>query len=90
MKQQSAASSRLWATAANASRKTTALIRKLWSFLTVLNVLMLSSALLMLGTVADNSSDARYNDLDHRMMCTCESGPANGMGLARCQQVLLE
>jgi len=65
-------------------------IRKLWPFVVVLIGLMLSSALLVFGTAADNESDARYNDLGHRMLCTCESVPANGMGLARCQQVLLE
>ena len=51
---------------------------------------MLSSVLLMFGTAAENGSDARYNDLGHRMLCTCEGVPAAGMGLARCQQVMLE
>jgi cytochrome c-type biogenesis protein CcmH len=65
-------------------------IRKLWPFMVVLAGLMLSSALLMFGTASDNGSDARYNDLGHRMLCPCEGATATGMGLARCQQVLLE
>lgn len=90
MKQQSSIISRFWATTANAPRKATPR-RKLSSFMAVLTLLMLSlSALLILGATADNSSDARYNDLGHRLMCTCESVPANGMGLARCQQVVVE
>ena len=51
---------------------------------------MLSSALLILGATADNSTDARYHDLGHRLMCTCENVPASGMGLARCQQIVVE
>jgi hypothetical protein len=43
-------------------------IRKLWPFVAVLTGLMLSSALLMFGTAADNGSDARYNDLGHRLV----------------------
>ena len=50
---------------------------------------MLSSALLILGATADNRTDARYNDLGHRLMCTCESVPATGMGLTRCQQTVV-
>ena len=52
MKQPSAISSRFWATTANASRKATSSVRKLWSFLAVLTLLMLSSAVLILGATA--------------------------------------
>ena len=52
-------------------------------------LLLAISSLLLLGAATDGS-DARYNDLGHRMLCACESVPATGMGLARCQQVLLE
>jgi cytochrome c-type biogenesis protein CcmH/NrfF len=90
VKQPYAVSSRLWATTANASRKATSSVRNLWSFLAVVTLLMLSSALLILGATADNSTDARYNDLGHKLMCTCESVPATGMGLARCQQIVVE
>jgi cytochrome c-type biogenesis protein CcmH len=65
-------------------------IRTLWPLVVVLTGLMVSSTLLVFGTAADNGSDARYNDLGHRMLCTCESVAATGMGLARCRQVLLE
>jgi cytochrome c-type biogenesis protein CcmH/NrfF len=90
VKQQSAIISRFWATTVNAPCKPTPRVRNLWSFLAVVTLLMLSSALLILGATADNSTDARYNDLGHRLMCTCESVPATGMGLARCQQIVVE
>jgi len=79
MKHPSAISSRLSTTA---SRKAATRVRKLWSLLAISTVLMLSTA-------ADNSSDARYNDLGHRMICTCDSAPA-AMGPRGCRQVLLE
>src|SRR5713101_2959154 len=82
MKQQSALSSRLSATTANASRKATTRVRKLWSLLAISTVLMLSTA-------ASDTRAARYNDLGHRMMCTCDSAPA-ATGPRWCQQVLLE
>lgn len=82
MKQQFAISSRLSATTANASRKPTTCVHKLWSLLAISTVLMLSTA-------ADNSSDARYNDLGNRMMCTCDSAPA-AMGPNGCRQILLK
>jgi cytochrome c-type biogenesis protein CcmH/NrfF len=72
MKQQSAISSRHSTTTANASRKATTPVRKLSSLLAISTVLMLSAA-------PGDTSAARYNDLGHRMMCTCN-----------CQQVLLE
>jgi hypothetical protein len=89
VKQQSVIISRFWATTANAPRKATPRPRKLWSFLAVLT-LMLSSALLILGATADNRTDARYNDLGHRLLCPCESVPATGMGLGWCQQIVVE
>jgi cytochrome c-type biogenesis protein CcmH len=92
VKQQSPIISRFWATTANAPRKATPRVRKPWSFLAVLTMLMLGSALLMLATAADNSTDARYNDLGHRLMCTCESVSATGIGGAgpACKQMVVE
>ena len=58
------------------------------TLLPLLSLLVISS-LPLLGAATDGS-DARYDDIGHRLMCTCESAPATGMGLARCQQVLLE
>ncbi len=60
-------------------------VRKLWSLLTVLTMLMLSMA-------ATDTSDARYNKLGHRMICMCESEPVafSNAGLRGCRQVLLE
>ena len=81
MKQQSAISSRLSATTANASCRATARVRKLRSLLAISTVLALSTA-------ADKSSDARYNDLGQRTMCACDSEPA-AMGPSGCHQVLL-
>lgn len=72
MKRQSAIGSRLSTTSANASRKALTRVRKLWSLLAISTVLVLSTA-------AGDTSAARYNDLGHRMMCTCN-----------CRQVLLE
>lgn len=52
--------------------------------------LLVISGLPLLGAATDGS-DARYNDLGHRMFCTCESEPASGVGVASpCKQVLLE
>jgi hypothetical protein len=82
MKQQSAVSFRLSATTANASRKPTTCVRKLWSLFAISTVLMLSMA-------AGNTNDARYNDLGRRMMCICDREPA-AMGPRGCRQVLLE
>lgn len=82
MKQQSAISSRLSATTANASCRATTRVRKLWSLLAI-------SIVPMLSTAADNTSAARYNDLGHRMMCACDSAPA-AMGPSGCHQVLLK
>jgi hypothetical protein len=82
MKQESALNSRLLATTANASSRATIRVRKPWSLLAI-------SIILILGTAADNTSAARYNDLGHRMMCTCDSTPA-AMGPRGCRQVLLE
>ena len=84
MKQQSAISSRLSATTANASRKpATTCVRYVCSLLAI-------SIVLTLSTAADNSSssDARYNDLGHRINCICNSEPV-AMG-QRCHQALLE
>jgi len=72
MKQQSAISSRLSTTTANASRKAITHVRKFRSLLGILTVLMLTTA-------AGDSSTARFNNLGHRMICTCG-----------CEQVLLE
>lgn len=82
MKRQSAISSRLSATTANASRKPPTCVHKFWSLLAI-------STVLMLNTAADNRSDARYNDLGNRMMCTCDSAPA-AMGPNGCRQILLK
>jgi len=56
---------------------------KIWSLLAILIVLMLSMA-------AGDTSDARYNNLGHRMICMCDSEPASGLGQRGCKQVLLE
>jgi cytochrome c-type biogenesis protein CcmH/NrfF len=72
MKQQSAISSRLLATTASTSRNTTTRVRKPWSLLAIATVLILTTA-------ASDTNAARFNDLGHRMMCTCN-----------CKQVLLE
>jgi len=47
------------------------------------------STLPLLGTAATDVSDTRFNDLGHRMMCTCDAEPA-AMGPKGCRQVLLE
>ena len=79
MKQQSAISSRLSSTNANASRR--ASIRVLLSLLAISTVLILSTA-------ADNNSNTRYNNLGNRLMCPCESEPATGFGgKGGCHQV---
>src|ERR1700745_2809413 len=37
-----------------------------------------------------DTTDARYKDLGHRLICMCDSEPAAGMGQRGCKQVLLE
>ena len=37
-----------------------------------------------------DTTDARYKDLGHRLICMCDSEPATGMGQRGCKQVLLE
>jgi hypothetical protein len=55
-------------------------VRKLWPLFAVLIMPMSNMA----------TSDARYNDLGHRMICTCERQAPTGMGAKGCRQVLLE
>jgi Cytochrome C biogenesis protein len=86
MKQHFAISSRLSTATANATRNATTCVRKLLSFLAILVI----PTVLMPSTAAGNTSDARYNNLGHRMLCTCDSAPATGMGQRGCHQVLLE
>ena len=83
MKRESALNSHLSATTGNASRRATTRIRNFWSFVGI-------SAVLMLTMGAGDTTAARYNNLGHRMICTCDSEPATGMGQRGCKQVLLE
>jgi len=72
MKQQTASSSRLATAIANVLSNSISLIRKFCLLLAI-------SIVLMLSTAANDASDARFHNLGHRMMCTCN-----------CKQVLLE
>lgn len=83
MKYQPGKSSWLWTTSANASHNATTRICKFWSSLAI-------SALLLLTMAASDTSAARYKDLGHRMICTCDSPSITGMGRRGCQQILLE
>lgn len=65
------------------SRKTSSRFRILWC-------VVCTSTLLMLSMAQSDTTDARYKDLGHRMICTCDSEPATGMGQRGCKQVLLE
>lgn len=65
------------------SSKTTNYFRTLWSAVSV-------STLLALSMAQGDLTDARYKDLGHRLICTCDSEPASGMGQRGCKQVLLE
>lgn len=68
---------------ARALCRSTTRVRKLWSLLAILITPMLTMA-------ADNTSDARYNDLGHRIICTCDRQAPTGMGAKGCRQALLE
>ena len=57
--------------------------RTLWSVASFSTILALSMA-------QGDTTDARYKDLGHRLICTCDSEPATGMGQRGCKQVLLE
>jgi cytochrome c-type biogenesis CcmH protein len=57
--------------------------RTLWSVVSI-------STILTLGMAQGDSADARYKKLGHRMICTCDSEPATGMGQRGCKQILLE
>jgi cytochrome c-type biogenesis protein CcmH len=83
MKQQSAISSRVSATIENASSDRTGRVCKLWSFLAIVTVLMLTAA-------AGDTSNDRYNDLGHRLLCTCYGEPIAMGPSGQCGQVLLE
>jgi hypothetical protein len=76
MKQQSAIDQ----FSAKASSRAAMRVRKLWPLVAVLIMPMSNMA----------TSDARYNDLGHRMICTCERQAPTGMGAKGCRQVLLE
>ena len=57
--------------------------RTLWFVVSV-------STLLTLSMAQRDTADARYKKLGHRMICTCDSEPATGMGQRGCKQILLE
>jgi hypothetical protein len=66
------------------SYKTSNHFRTLWFVVSI-------STLLTLSMAQGDTTDARYKDLGHRLICTCDSEPAAGMGQrAGCKQVLLE
>src|ERR1700747_741118 len=57
--------------------------RTLWSVVSI-------STLLGLSMAQGDTAEARYKDLGHRLICTCDREPASGMGQRGCKQVLLE
>src|SRR5215469_11996373 len=57
--------------------------RTLWSVVSI-------STLLTLSMAQGDANNARYENLGHRLICTCDSEPATGMGQRGCKQVLLE
>lgn len=56
---------------------------RIWSVVSI-------STLLTLSLAQGDTADVRYKNLGHRMICTCDSEPATGMGERGCKQVLLE
>ena len=67
----------------NPSRKASNRARNVWSLVGILTLLMLTGA-------KSDTTDARYKSLGHRLICTCDSEPATGMGQRGCKQILLE
>jgi cytochrome c-type biogenesis CcmH protein len=67
----------------NASSRVATRVRKLWLLLAILTMPMLSTA-------DDHTSDSRYKDLGHRVICTCDKQAPTGMGAKGCRQALLE
>jgi hypothetical protein len=67
----------------NASRRVTTPVRKPWLLLAILIVPMLCTA-------DDNTSDSRFKDLGHRVICTCDIPKPAGFGDKGCRQALLE
>lgn len=69
--------------AVNASRKTGTHFRKPWSMMAI-------TALVTLGMGAGDTTEARYNDLGHRLLCACYGEPIAMGPSGPCGQVLLE
>lgn len=63
--------------------KSSKYFRTLWSVACIPISLILSMA-------QGDTSEARYKDLGHRLVCMCDSQPASGVGQRGCRQVLLE
>jgi Cytochrome C biogenesis protein len=82
MQQQPVITSGSLSTTPHAPRAATQ-VRRLWSLLATLTMLMLSMA-------AGDTTDARYKALGHRMICMCAGEPVSGMGQRGCKQILLE
>ena len=67
----------------SASSRVPTPIRKLCLFLAILIIPMLCTA-------DDHTSDSRYKDLGHRVICTCDRQAPTGMGAKGCRAALLE
>ena len=84
MKQLSATIPQDLAKHSKAPSRLTIRVRKPWLLLIVFFVPALSTA-------DDNTSDSRYKNLGHRVICTCDRPRADGMeGTNACRQALLE
>jgi cytochrome c-type biogenesis protein CcmH len=83
MKQLSATIPQDLAKHSKAPSRLTIRVRKPWLLLIVFFVPALSTA-------DDNTSDSRYRNLGHRVICTCDRQAPAGFGAKGCRQALLE